>query len=100
MAQEKSSIKERQHTNITEPSKYCVVLHNDDFTPMDLVVFILIRVFFLPFNEANRLMLKVHHEGKAKVGSYSYDIAVSKSAKATQMAREEGYPLRLTVEKL
>ena len=43
-------------------------------------------------------MLQVHHSDKAVVGIYSYDIAVSKANKATGMAREKGYPLRLTVE--
>jgi hypothetical protein len=48
--------------------------------------------------DANALMLQVHHSDKAVVGIYSYDIAVSKARKATNMAREQGYPLRLTVE--
>jgi hypothetical protein len=48
--------------------------------------------------EAEALMLQVHHSDKAVVGIYSYDIAVSKVAKATQMARNEGFPLRLTYE--
>ena len=43
-------------------------------------------------------MLQVHHSDKAVVGIYSYDIAVSKARKATNMAREQGFPLRLTVE--
>ena len=43
-------------------------------------------------------MLKVHHSDKALVGVYTYDIAVSKVRKATQMARDEGYPLRLTYQ--
>ena len=60
---------------------------------------ILKQVFFKSEEEAQALMLKVHHSDKAVVGIYSYDIAVSKVRKATNMAREQGYPLRLTVEK-
>ena len=55
-------------------------------------------VFFKSEAEAETLMLQVHHSDKAVVGIYSYDIAVSKVNKATQMAREAGYPLRLTYE--
>ena len=59
---------------------------------------ILIQVFLKSEEEANALMLQVHHSDKAVVGFYSYDIAVSKAAKTTKMAREQNFPLRLTVE--
>ena len=71
-------------------------MHNDDFTTMEFVVKILVVVFFKTEAEAQALMLKVHHSDKALVGVYTYDIAVSKVRRATQMARDEGYPLRLT----
>ena len=98
MPQEQSHIKERQKTTLKEPRQYKVIIHNDDFTTMDFVVMILKVVFFLSEENAQALMLKVHHSGKAVVGTYSYDLAVSKVQKATSMAREKGYPLRLTVE--
>ena len=65
---------------------------------MEFVVMILMQVFFKTEEDANTLMLQVHHSDKAVVGIYSYDIAVSKARKATNMAREKDYPLRLTVE--
>ena len=98
MAKEQSAIKERQRTNLMEPRRYKVTIHNDDFTTMEFVVMILKVVFFKSEAEAETLMLQVHHSDKAVVGIYSYDIAVSKVNKATQMAREAGYPLRLTYE--
>ena len=98
MAKEQTQIRERQRTNIKEPRRYKVVIYNDDFTTMDFVVMILVQVFFKSEEEANALMLQVHHSDKAVVGIYSYDIAVSKVNKATQMARDEGFPLRLTYE--
>jgi ATP-dependent Clp protease adaptor protein ClpS len=98
MAKEQSQIKERQKTNIREPRQYQVIIHNDDFTTMEFVVMILKQVFLKSEEDANALMLKVHHSEKAVVGVYTYDIAVSKARKATTMAREEGFPLRLTVE--
>ena len=59
---------------------------------------ILMEVFFFSEEKAESLMLQVHHGGKAVVGIYTYDIAVSKATKATRMAREQGFPLRVTVE--
>ena len=96
MEKEQSQIKERERTGIKEPRRYKVTIHNDDFTTMDFVVMILTTVFFKSEAEAERLMLAVHHSDKAVVGVYSYDIATSKVQKATLMAREAGFPLRLT----
>ena len=98
MAQEQTNIRERQHTDLREPRKYMVFIYNDDFTPMDLVVVILKRVFFYSEENAVQLMLQVHHSDKAMVGVYTYDIAMSKVTKATRMAREQNYPLRLTLQ--
>lgn len=98
MAKEQSAIKERQRTDLREPRRYKVTIYNDDFTTMDFVVKILTLVFFKSEAEAETLMLQVHHSDKAVVGIYSYDVATSKVRKATNMAREEGFPLRLTVD--
>jgi ATP-dependent Clp protease adaptor protein ClpS len=98
MAKEQSSVKEKQRTGLKEPRRYKVTIYNDDFTTMEFVVKILKVVFFKSEAEAEALMLQVHHSDKAVVGIYSYDIAVSKVNKATQMARQEGFPLRLTCE--
>ena len=98
MAKEQSSIRERQRIDLREPRRYKVTIYNDDFTTMEFVVKILKVVFFKSEAEAEALMLQVHHSDKAVVGIYSYDIAVSKVNKATLMARQEGFPLRLTCE--
>ena len=98
MAKEQSAIRERQRTDLREPRRYKVTIYNDDFTTMEFVVMILTTVFFKPQAEAEALMLQVHHSQKAVVGVYSYDTATSKTNKATSMAREAGFPLRLTVE--
>lgn len=94
----KSSIKEKTGTQVRIPKKYVVVMHNDDFTPMDFVVKILMEIFNKQEQEAVSLMMQVHKGNKAIVGTYSYDIARSKSERAMAMAREEGYPFRVTVE--
>ena len=98
MAKNQSQLKERQRTDLKEPKRYKVIIYNDDFTTMEFVVMVLKQVFFKSEEEANALMLRVHHSDKAVVGIYTYDIAVSKARKAMGMAREQGFPLRLTVE--
>ena len=98
MAKEQSSIRERQRIDLREPRRYTVTIYNDDFTAMEFVVMILKQIFFKSDAEAEALMLQVHHSDKAVVGIYSYDVATSKVRKATNLAREAGFPLRLTVE--
>ena len=102
MAKEQSATRERQRTDLKEPRRYKVTIYNDDFTTMEFVVKILVQVFLKSEAEAEKLMLQlmlqVHHSDKAVVGIYSYDVAISKARKATNMAREAGFPLRLTVE--
>ena len=95
MANEQTSVRERAHTDLREPRRYKVIIYNDDFTTMEFVVHVLTTVFFKTPDEAERLMLTVHRSGKARVGTYSCDVARSKVAKATAMAREQNFPLRL-----
>ncbi len=80
------------------PMHYEVIFHNDDVTTMDFVVMLLVTVFGRTSDQAIFLMLKVHHEGSAVVGVYTYDIALSKTEKATKMARDAGFPLRITCQ--
>lgn len=90
----------RQNTRIKirEPKQYKVIMHNDDFTTMDFVVEILIDVFHKDNAEAERLMLLVHESGKATVGIYPYDIAVTKVQVSKERAKQAGFPFRLTIE--
>lgn len=98
MPHENTGIKERNHTGLKEPGKYNVIFHNDDFTPMEFVTYVLIQIFHKNPVEAEALMLKVHHSGKAIAGTYSYDIAMTKISMVTQLARNNNYPLRLTIQ--
>lgn len=95
MANEQTSVRDRTHTNLREPRRYKVIIYNDDFTTMGFVVYVLTSVFFKTHIEAETLMLKVHQCGSAIVGVYSYDVAASKVRKATMMARDQNFPLRL-----
>ncbi|MBD5293024.1 MAG: ATP-dependent Clp protease adaptor ClpS [Bacteroides sp.] len=85
-------------TRYHRPENYDVIFHNDDFTPMDFVTFVLRAIFFLPGATSEAIMLKVHTEGKAVVGSYPYDMARSRADLTISRAREEGFPLNVTVE--
>lgn len=98
MAKEQYSIKERSRIRLSEPRKYKVIMHNDDFTTMEFVVTVLRAVFFKSPEDAEMLMLKVHNEGKAVVGVYTYDAAVTKVRKALMMAHDEGFPFSVTYE--
>ena len=97
MTKEKHSIKERSRIGYGEPHMYNVTMLNDDFTTMDFVVEVLTKVFGKSNDEARALMLTVHNKGKATVGTYSYDIAISKASLATQMARQNNFPLKFEI---
>ncbi|WP_044974271.1 ATP-dependent Clp protease adaptor ClpS [Ruminococcus sp. HUN007] len=89
---------ERTGSKTKEPKRYNVIMLNDDFTTMDFVVAVLIDIFHKDKLTAEALMLDVHKKGKAVVGTYSYDIAVTKTRTAMQRARDEGFPFRMLVE--
>lgn len=95
----KTILKEKDKINIKEPKNYKVVMYNDDFTTMEFVVYILINIFNKNENDAEAIMMKVHKGGKAIVGIYSYDIAMTKVELATKLARQEGFPFKIKVEK-
>jgi ATP-dependent Clp protease adaptor protein ClpS len=84
--------------NTCEPEQYNVLFHNDDFTTMDFVVMVLEDVFDKTAPQAEAIMLQVHEQGCAVVGTYTYDMAMTRAATATHMAREQQFPLRITVE--
>lgn len=90
--------KEHTKVKIREPRKYKVVMYNDDFTPMDFVVEILIDIFYKDEHQAVALMYQVHEGGHAIVGVYPKDIANTKVRLATERARKEGYPFQLRAE--
>lgn len=85
-------------SEVERPKLYKVVLHNDDFTTMEFVVFILHHVFLRSQAEAVAIMLKVHHEGKGIAGVYSYEVATMKADKAMNFARARQFPFLCTVE--
>ena len=93
-----SSVKERTTDKVKEPEQYNVIMLNDDFTTMEFVVEVLTDIFHKDRVTAEALMMRVHQEGKAVIGKYPYDIAVTRVKKALARAREQGFPFRMTVE--
>lgn len=84
---------------VEEPPLYKVLLHNDDYTTMDFVVWVLESVFGMPEQQAIQVMLNVHVKGVGVAGVYTYEIAEMKVEKTTELAREQEYPLLCTMEK-
>lgn len=84
--------------SIAPPPEKNVVFYNDDFTTMDFVVEVLLSIFNKSHEEAVALMQTVHSDGSAIIGTYTYDIAVSRAALTKQIARKNGFPLRVEVE--
>ena len=82
------------------PSKWAVILHNDDYTPMEFVVFILIEIFHHPPERAERIMLSVHKEGMGVAGIYRLEIAETKAYDTAEVAKENQYPLKITIEEV
>lgn len=94
----KLKIIEKTDIKISLPKRYSVIMHNDDFTTMEFVIAILNIIFKKSYEEANKIMLEVHRKGKGIAGVYTYDIAITKVNKAMSMAKEEGFPFKLTLE--
>ena len=85
-------------TRLEKPKLYKVVLHNDDFTTQEFVVFILRQVFLRSKEESFGIMWKVHTEGIGIAGIYTFEIATMKAEKAVNIARAREYPFLCTVE--
>jgi ATP-dependent Clp protease adaptor protein ClpS len=89
----------RDEEKLQEPDQYRVLLLNDDYTTMEFVVSVLMTVFHKGLPEATRIMLDVHKKGKGTVGVFSYDIAATKVSQVHTLARQNGFPLKCTMEK-
>ena len=85
-------------TKLEKPKLFKVLLHNDDFTTMEFVVFVLEYVFKRTTAESFSIMLKVHNEGVGLAGVYPYEVASMKAEKTMNLARSREYPLLCTVE--
>lgn len=86
-------------TRTKKPSMYKVILLNDDFTPMEFVVYVLQRFFQKSMEEATTIMLHVHQNGVGICGVFTYEVAETKVTQVMDLARQHGHPLQCTMEK-
>tara|TARA_B100001013_G_scaffold292045_1_gene192040 strand:+ start:750 stop:1076 length:327 start_codon:yes stop_codon:yes gene_type:complete len=93
-------IEKKTKKKLVKPSLYKVIMLNDDYTPMDFVVYLLKNFFNKNHNEASKIMLEVHNKGAGVCGIFSYEIAETKMLKVINISRNNGFPLLCTLEKI
>ena len=105
MSEEKIKSGSLKTDNLTEekvqlkkPDMYRIVLLNDDYTPRDFVVWIIMKVFFKTEDESNRIMLEAHTTGKSTIGVYTYDVAKTKVTQVVGLAERYEHPLKCILE--
>lgn len=91
-------IDEKIKVTISEPKRWKVILLNDDTTPMEFVVSLLIETFKHSPETAERVMMDIHTTGAGIAGVYSFEIAEAKAVEATNQARNQAYPLQIKLE--
>ena len=89
----------RTEPKVAKPSLYRVLLLNDDYTPMEFVVYVLERFFNKTREEATRVMLHVHQHGVGVCGVFTFEVAETKVAQVIDAARRHQHPLQCTMEK-
>lgn len=91
-------VRETVPVRLAPPPMYQVVLLNDDYTPMDFVVLVLQQVFHKGGEEAERIMLQVHHEGRGVCGIYTRDVASTRVDAVLRLAHADQHPLQCLME--
>jgi ATP-dependent Clp protease adaptor protein ClpS len=91
-------IDEKIKIKATEPKRWKVILLNDDATPMEFVIEVLMQIFKHELEAANHITLQVHQTGSGIAGIYSFEIAEAKAVEATNQARQNGHPLQIKLE--
>ena len=81
-----------------EPPKFKILMLNDDYSTMEFVVHVLKKFFKKTSEQAQGLMLKVHHEGRAVCGIYTHEVAETKCLKVNRYSKDKGHPLKCTIE--
>tara|TARA_R110001583_G_scaffold49303_3_gene154319 strand:+ start:7634 stop:7960 length:327 start_codon:yes stop_codon:yes gene_type:complete len=90
---------EQVETRLVPPPLYNVLLHNDDYTPMDFVIDVLQRFFRLDSEKATEVMLSVHYKDVGVCGTFSAEIAETKVMQVVNYAKQNEHPLRCSMEK-
>lgn len=98
MAATDVQIDEKIKQKISEPKRWKVVFLNDEVTPIDFVVGLLVETFKHTQDTAKEITLEIHNSGSGIAGVYSFEIAEAKAVEATQLARANGFPLQIKME--
>lgn len=93
-----ADVEVQTRVKLKKPSLYKVLILNDDFTPMEFVIEILVHLFGKSVAEAHQLTLEVHKAGKGLVGVYSKEVAFQKVSDVARLAKHNGHPLRAVAE--
>lgn len=100
MAREQTKTGVRSNTRLQYPSKYNVIFHNDDFTPMEFVVSLLVEVFDRTLEQAKDITIQIHESGKGIAGTYYHEIAEQKQQETIVLSRHNGHPLKVTLQEI
>ncbi len=100
MAQLDGGVKEvvEIRDDVREPGMFHVIFLNDNYTPMDFVVKVLTQIFNKSENDAYKIMMKIHNDGRAIVGTYVEDVAITKSETVKNVAKNNKFPLNTKVQ--
>ena len=93
-----SSLVELEEPKLKKPSLYRVILLNDDYTPMEFVVYVLQTFFGIDRDKATQIMLAIHTHGKGVCGIFTKEVAETKSVQVNNFARENEHPLISEIE--
>ena len=93
-------VETRDKVELVYPHRYNVLLLNDDYTPMDFVIQLLIEIFNRNLDEAKDITLTIHEKGQAIAGTYMHELAEQKLSEAIMTTRTQGHPLKITMEKM
>lgn len=88
----------QERVKLKKPDMYKIVLLNDDYTPREFVVWVLIKVFYKSEHESLRIMLDAHTKGKSMIGIYPHDVARTKVMQVDKLAEQNGHPLKCDME--
>jgi ATP-dependent Clp protease adaptor protein ClpS len=98
MAETATKTRELVTTRIKEPSKYKVIFMNDDYTPVEFVIALLMSIFKHDQASATKITLQIHNDGSGVAGIYTYEVAEQKQMEATVVSRNNNYPLAIKLE--
>lgn len=91
---------EEEETQVGHPPLFAVVFFNDDYTPMEFVVYVIQKFFGFDHSKSTEIMLQIHNDGKGYCGAFSQEIAETKSQQINRFSKENEHPLKSDIEEL